>query len=69
MLSNNSELVELIEAHAPDIADTKRRIDQFINNGTSTIEERTAMREIEEERLKEKSRLLVSKLRTTLLAE
>jgi len=66
LLPEDNELVGLIEEYIPDVSDTKRRIDRFINNGESTVEERTKMREEEHRRLQAKARLIVKKLGATI---
>lgn len=49
-----------------DVEKTKRKIDHFINNGSSTLEERAELREKEKIRLRDKAEYILNGLRTTL---
>ena len=67
LLTNDNQLAKMIDDYFSDVPNARKRLDQFINNGTSTIEERVEMREKEELRLREKARQIVSELRLALL--
>jgi len=69
LLTDDQNLLALIEGYARDVLSTRHRIDQFINNGTSTIEERTEMRAREEHRLRQNNGLLAAAMRASLLAD
>src|SRR6266850_3493865 len=63
LLSTDKRLIELLQGYYPAALAARRRLDQFINNGTSTIEEREALRYRETEAISKLANTVVSRLR------
>lgn len=68
LLTDDDHLASLINKFFPETFEAQARLNQFINNGTSTIEERTAMREKEEKLMRKRAQDIVQKLRKALVS-
>jgi hypothetical protein len=69
VLSPAKSLGKGVNEYFNDVVETKRRIDHFINNGTSTIEERTELHQHEHERLRRRAADIMEELRVALFSE
>ena len=66
LLLPNLEVGNDLSHHFDDIATSKSKIEKFINNGSSTIEERAALRKSEQVQLQKQAQNILSDLRALL---
>ncbi|MBX9965836.1 MAG: hypothetical protein K2Y35_22440 [Burkholderiales bacterium] len=69
LLVNDGRINDMILGYVPRSLDARSRLDQFINNGSSTIDERTAMREREDAMIRRYANSLIHELRALLLKD
>jgi len=66
LLSTDKDLIELLQGYYPAALSAQTRLSRFINNGTSTVDEREAMRLHENETMTKLANNVVSRLRASL---
>jgi hypothetical protein len=66
LVTTEPQLVRQLENYLPEAIAARTRLDHFTNNGTSTVEERTALRSKEEVEIRARADRIIQGLRDAL---